>query len=280
MKRFTLRIMIFLFFGAAVNAQFRLTVTSDPHDSTDTWKHTLSEMNRICGDEGVFHITCGNEDPPQDRYDDLKRVCGDDVIWYPCVGDHSRKYMDWHNHFYSNYSRLAYMQNAKPGPTHCAKTTFSFDYGNAHFIQLNEFYNGNSDFGTDGDVVDSLYDWLAKDLNTNTKPAILVWGHEPAYPIGGHIGSSLDKYTENRDRFWQLLEDHKVVAYITGHTHRYSRTQRPGGGKVWQIDIGTTTKKKPFTFADITVSATTVSFKMYRGDSGNFSLQDSLDVTF
>ena len=40
------------------------------------------------------------------------------------------------------------------GPPGCEETTYSFDYGDAHFVVLNEYYNGISDRGTDGEVAD------------------------------------------------------------------------------------------------------------------------------
>jgi hypothetical protein len=40
------------------------------------------------------------------------------------------------------------------GPPGCEETTYSFDYGDAHFVVLNEYYNGTSDRGTDGDAAD------------------------------------------------------------------------------------------------------------------------------
>ncbi|NIP97071.1 MAG: hypothetical protein GWO24_28015, partial [Akkermansiaceae bacterium] len=50
-----------------------------------------------------------------------------------------------------------------PGPSGSEETTYSFDYGNVHFIQLNQYYDGSNDAGTDGDVVDELYSWLEAD---------------------------------------------------------------------------------------------------------------------
>jgi hypothetical protein len=45
----------------------------------------------------------------------------------------------------------------------------------------------------------------------------------------------LNQYPENRDRFWNLLVDFGVKAYICGHTHNYSSADFNG---VWQIDAG------------------------------------------
>ena len=50
-----------------------------------------------------------------------------------------------------------------------------------------------------------------------------------------HDGDSLDQYPANRDRFWTLLEDTGVTAYVCGHTHNYSAKKF---GLVWQVDSG------------------------------------------
>ena len=75
-----------------------------------------------------------------------------------------------------------------------------------------------------------------------TKTHIFVFGHEPAYPQPDadngrtrHVGDSLDQYPTHRDRFWTLLQDHDVVAYVCGHTHNFSVVNVAG---VWQVDVG------------------------------------------
>src|SRR3990170_4017223 len=64
---------------------------------------------------------------------------------------------------------------SQTGPPGGVETTYSFDYGNSHFIVLNEYYNGSSDTGTDGDVVDALYNWLVADLNATDRSHIFVF---------------------------------------------------------------------------------------------------------
>jgi hypothetical protein len=135
--------------------------------------------------------------------------------------------MDWLRLFNWKGNSLPNVVNV--GPAGSIETTYSFDYGDAHFIVLNEYYDGSSDTGTDGDVVDSLYQWLVDDLTTNTAPIVFAFGHEPAYPQPDdengrirHAGDSLNLYNG-------------VTAYICGHTHNYSTFEKDG---VWQIDVG------------------------------------------
>jgi hypothetical protein len=85
-------------------------------------------------------------------------------------------------------------------------------------------------------VYDQWYDWLVQDLARNEQPLIFVFGHEPAFPRGErHCGDSLDEgdCTGNyiswdnparplRDKFWELLNSHNVVAHFVGHEHTAS----------------------------------------------------------
>jgi hypothetical protein len=89
----------------------------------------------------------------------------------------SPAYVEWVRNAYDS---LPYI--VSEGPAGCETTTYSWDYGNAHFVALNQYYNGVSDTGAGGDVVDELYDWLVADLEANTQPAVFIVGHEPAYP--------------------------------------------------------------------------------------------------
>jgi len=114
------------------------------------------------------------------------------------------------------------------GPAGETYMTYSFDYQNAHFVMLN----------TDryGSVHTLNYDWLAADLAATSANHIFVMGHEPAYPVGPHVGSSLDVYATQRDAFWQLLDDYDVGIYFTGHEHLYNHIEVDG---VHQVLNGT-----------------------------------------
>ena len=76
------------------DASFSFTVTGDPRNELTKWEHTLKQITDKVGDEGVFHITCGDYfhhgsvTVAQDFYDLLKKEFGDDVVWYPGVGNH------------------------------------------------------------------------------------------------------------------------------------------------------------------------------------------------
>jgi hypothetical protein len=78
--------------------------------------------------------------------------------------------------------------------------------------------------------------WLDTNLAATTQPLIFVYAHEPAYPAGPHIGSSLDFDVSARDAFWNIMSKAGVGIYFCGHEHLYQRTQH---GVVTQVIAGT-----------------------------------------
>ncbi len=273
-----------------------------------------SDMRRFCGDgsydtplyfrgvceaiaqitDTAFMISPGDEDPPSFVRWTLDQYLGASYLWYPAVGNHELPsetfefYPDMKMDFLRNYNKnahtLPYIVNS--GPPGCEETTYSFDYQNAHFAIINQYYDGKSDIGTDGDVVDELFSWLKADLKASRQNYKFVIGHEPAFPrpdadngLLRHEHVCLDKYPQNRDRFWQLLVEENVVAYITAHTHCYSLYQHQG---VWQLDCGharglTPKKKVKSTFILLTIGQNQVSYQTYRDnyDGGPYNLSYS-----
>ncbi|MFC1889149.1 DNRLRE domain-containing protein [Thermodesulfobacteriota bacterium] len=258
---------------------FSFVVTADMRQYTGPGLYNFPRYFRgvceaIAGlGENSFMISPGDIDPPDDVKWTIEQYIGPDYIWYPVVGNHETETpsdMDWLRTYNANGDALPYIVNI--GPPGCEETTFSFDYKNAHFAVINQYFDGTIDTGTNGDVVDALYTWLADDLSASDKEYVFVIGHEPAFPQpdadngrARHIGDSLDQHTTNRDRFWDLLKDEEVVAYICGHTHDYSAVKIDG---VWQLDVGhcrgAGDKGAPSMFAVISVDEDGVSFTAYR----------------
>ncbi len=101
-----------------------------------------------------------------------------------------------------------------------SESTFSLDYGFCHFVAV------CSDFDwAPGQIDDDQLAWLDMDLAEAAKRGqfCFVFAHQPAWGTGGHVGSSMDKYPEQRDKFWAILDKHKVKAYFAGHEHNYTR---------------------------------------------------------
>jgi hypothetical protein len=261
-------------FSFSVTCDMRQYAGSGAYDASSYFRGVCEAIAAL--GPGAFMVSPGDEDPPANVQWTIQQYIDSAYLWYPAVGNHERETsgdMDWLRSYNAGGNTLPNV--VKIGPTNCLETTYSFDYQNTHFVMLNEYYNGSSDTGTDGDVLDSLYYWLADDLAANTKPLVFVIGHEPAYPqpdaYNGrerHVGDSLDKYKTRRDRFWALLREYDVLAYVCGHTHNYSAVRHRG---VWQLDAaharGQGDTGAPSTFFIIDVSGDSfadVTFTVFR----------------
>ena len=192
---------------------------------------------------GAFMIVPGDLDPPERVRATLDDVLGPDYVMYPVIGNHELdqpEYLPYLRAYNAGGDTLPNV--VRTGPPGALETCYSFEHENVHFVVINQYYDGQSDRGVDGDVTDALYTWLAADLEANRKPQVFVIGHEPTVSMPDlnngrvrHRGDSLDKYPEHNHRFWSLLREHDVIAYFCGHTHNTSVAKING---VWQIDAG------------------------------------------
>ena len=226
-------------------------------------------------------VTPGDIDPPSNVLWTITRTLGMTYTWYPVIGNHELPGAGQEVEYGANLAwlnRYDYGQ-VNAGPSGCPTTTYSFDYGHAHFVMLNEYCDSGGDDVTTGDVPDHVYHWLVSDLASTEKAYVFVFGHEPAYPQPDadngrvrHVGDSLDQYPQRRDRFWELLRQTGVVAYICGHTHNYSVVRVKG---VWQLDVGHARglgdTGARSTFAVIEVGKEFAKYRVYRDDAGGGS---------
>jgi hypothetical protein len=263
--------------------QFSFALTSDMRTFSGPGEYDTSQYFRgaaqALADLGnaSFMITAGDMDDPAAVRWTIDQTLGADYFWVPVVGNHewlpgAMQYLRTYN-YDANGSTPPNIVHT--GPPACPQTTFAFDYGNSHFVVLNEYCSDMTDMTTDGDISDALYAWLAEDLTATHQPHIFVIGHEPAFPQADaatgrirHLGASLDEHPGTRDRFWQLLQDAGVTAYLCGHTHNYSAVQIDG---VWQIDSGHARglgdPEVPSTFVVVHVINDVVALEAYRDDA-------------
>lgn len=144
-----------------------------------------------------------------------------------------------------------------PGPYGTEKTTYSFNIGNFHIVNLNEYWDGAGndawfEYGTDGGYIpNNLYNWMEDDLSGTQNTWKIVLGHEPLYPERNHVGNSLDKNVTNRDKLQNLFVAQNVSLFIGGHTH-YAGVQLKDGVYHAAVGVtGTATLKGEDPFASI-----------------------------
>ncbi len=237
--------------------------------------------------EGAFMISPGDIDPPWHVRNTLDDVLGKDYKWYPVIGNHEQETqddMEWLREW--GAKNAGHFVNT--GPENAEETFYSFDYGNAHFAAINQYYDGGSDIATKGDITYPVYDWLENDLKQTDKKYIFVVGHEPIVSLPDyhsgrmrHKGDNLDNYPENANRFIQLLRKYNVTAYLCGHTHNFSYAKING---VWQLDAGHSRGKgdtgSPSTFLKVFVGESGVWFELYRDDAngGDYELMETIHI--
>ncbi len=150
------------------------------------------------------------------------------------------------------------------GPSSDLEMVWWFDHENARFYGLNSDH-----YGQQHHVQNS---WLLANIQNATQPHVFVMAHDPAYPAGPHVGSSLDAYPSERDEFWNILCASNVRMYFCGHEHLYQRTLH---GSVYQVINGTcgaplasaTGAISEYHYVVVTVDGNNVSAVM-KNDSG------------
>ena len=282
-------LIILLFYPLSLKStdKFSFSITADmrnysgkgKYDTNDYFAGVVKTIKKVS--DTVFMISPGDIDPPSKIYWTISKYLGKNHMWFPVIGNHeaeTKSDMEWLLNYHIDKNGKLPPNIVRWGPDKCKKTTYSFDYKNSHFIILNEYCEGYNRFKkSGGNISKELYEWLKKDINKNRKQNIFVIGHSPAYPIPDyesvrirHESSSLNDYPKNRTRFWKLLKEKKVIAYICGHTHNYSITDIAG---VWQIDaghsrgIGDTGSKSTFIIID--VNGASVNYRTYRLNKNN-----------
>jgi hypothetical protein len=111
---------------------------------------------------------------------------------------------------------------------------YTVSMGPAFFavISTDEFQNKNNHvervFGS------AMREWLKTELKRGAKNHryLFVVGHEPAFSTQSTFA---DTNEQQRDAFWKILVDNKVLAYFASHETLFDRSTRSG---VWQIISG------------------------------------------
>lgn len=100
----------------------------------------------------------------------------------------------------------------------------SFNAGPYHFIVLNSEVPGQA-----GRIAGEQVAWLKSDLARHRQATLtFVALHRPLFPVGVHIGESMDEHPRDRDALHALFAAEGVDVVFSGHEHLFSRHQRDG----------------------------------------------------
>jgi hypothetical protein len=205
------------------------------------WREVVSPLLDA---EISLRVTVGNHEA----------VAAEFAAQRPRCGNHLSPYSTEMENFKVFREVLGDMIVGTPGPESDLGLTYSFDMGGCHFAVLAAYTMlYHSAFSNE------TIDWLDRDL-AKAKAAGLktfVVSHPPAFPGGGHTWDSLsffdptyncDNYDgrfgidrrKDRDRFWNILKKHGVVAYFSGHEHNIQVQEVEG---VWHVVSGGLTSR-------------------------------------
>ncbi len=104
---------------------------------------------------------------------------------------------------------------AAPPTTETPEHSFSWDYGNVHFVT----FDTNS--YTDPSRLDGLLKWVIADLNASNARWKIVYGHHPLAGVPDKPESPSDNYYQ---QVVNRLKAAGVDLFMTGHSHTYSWT--------------------------------------------------------
>jgi len=192
----------------------------------------------VFGGAGDFMVSPGDIDPPGNTYATIQKYIDPTYLWYPVAGNHETETasdMVWLRIFNRDGNTLPNIVNV--GPAGCAETTYSFDYGNAHFSII----DSNKDFSPGS----KQYQWLEQDLAKSKAVWKFVFHHHPLYSTydrwltkhAFHKNTVTSPRGDVKTRILApLYEKFGVDVVWYGHVHSYERTWPIKEGKVNQSE--------------------------------------------
>ena len=235
---------------------------------------------------GEFMVLPGDFDPPDAVRAMIDRHLGTNYFCYYVVGDHEAQTpasMDW----FRRWGRAEIPHLVRRGPPGAESTVYSFDFANAHFVALSDYFDGKSD-AAKPDLSAAEIAWLEQDLAANRQPLVWVICHKPIECLPDmdsgrlrHAGDSLITDPARRANFVELLKRYHVRALICGHTHGCSVAKVQG---LWQADSGHARGAgdpgAPSTFLKIRVAGEAAAVDIYRADANgtNYKLRKTVEL--
>lgn len=194
---------------------------------------------------GAFLMSPGDFDPPAANRTIIDRYLGKDFPWYVIVGNHdveNAAVMPWVREWLAS----AIPHVVRRGLPGTQLTLYSWDIGDSHFVAIDSYpwaVAGNPGNKGKIDLTDATFKWIDDDLAATRKRFRWVIGHQPIESIpdmdSGRVRHDKDSVSYDparAQRFVDLLKQHRVSAYICGHSHNTSVVKLKSG--VWQADTG------------------------------------------
>ncbi len=209
----------------STTAHFRFAALGDSGDGSQNQKDVAMRLLQVQPDL-VVHT--GDMIYPEASYDGFETKFFQtyaDLIksaWFaPTMGNHDISY--------NNGKSFTDVFVNPPNGTSQNELYYSFDYGDAHFVVLDNYFSMN----TVGSV---QYNWLVSDLAASNQFWKFVFFHVPAYASNSQQQPHDDAKTVQN--LVPLFEQYHVNIVFSGHWHYFERMKPLLGGQVSTIEAG------------------------------------------
>ncbi len=208
-------------------SSFRFAVFGDSGDGSQNQKDVATRLLQVQPDL-VLHA--GDIVYPEASYDLFEtkffQIYKDLLksVWLaPSMGNHDVTY--------NNGKSFTDVFVNPPNATKLAdrELYYSFDYGNAHFVILNNYFSMST-------VGSAQYNWLQNDLAASSQFWKFVVFHQPAYASDSSQSPRDDANIVKN--LVPLFEQYNVDIVFSGHWHDYERMFPLLGGQVSTIEAG------------------------------------------
>jgi hypothetical protein len=210
---------------------FRFAVAGDGRNDATIWAHA----QKLIKDQGaVLQLFSGDAVAAgalQTQWDAFFETASDGVVASDVMASIPIMMTNGnHDALSANYmAQFALPQPVGGGETPAAKAWYSFNYGNVHFVVLN-------DTTADGSTVSGIEKtWLVADLakvDRTKTPWIIATHHQPTYSCSTTHGSNKDVRTA-----WQPVFDQANVDVVfNGHVHNYERSKPIRGFQTGSVE--------------------------------------------
>lgn len=146
---------------------------------------------------------------------------------FPAIGNHDyeaiSRNMDDPNVGYFNVFNLP-EKGELGGIPSGSEAYYSFDYGNVHFIVLDDYaYDPYGKRIYDGE--NHQKNWLIQDLSANNQDWTIVYFHYPPYTKGTYDSDSQPELIQIREALVPIFDEFKVDFVISAHSHIMERSK-------------------------------------------------------